>query len=180
VPRGFVGAIGGLDEVELVLLPAEPGDPLPGEAHSGKDPADYIERCCEKVYQHFEEPATLYHRNVRKILDACFPSHGFAEQMRKAWIVEAYLCSAPTEGGNVPATSWRTCARDYLVPQLEILRDRAIVALGRKAQQRVRAFDGPVLVAGAVSPPGCNLAAVRESWDAIPDYVASTGRKRQL
>jgi len=71
------------------------------------DPADYIERCCEKVYQHFEEPATLYHRNVRKILDACFPGLGFAEQMRRAWITDAYLCSAPVEGGNVPGADHR-------------------------------------------------------------------------
>jgi len=37
-PRGFVGALGSLDEVELVLVAAEPGDPLPGETHEGPSP----------------------------------------------------------------------------------------------------------------------------------------------
>jgi hypothetical protein len=54
-----------------------------------------------------------------------------------------------------PRHNSRAGARDCLVPQLEILRDRA--------------FDGPVLVVGAFSPPGCNRAAVRESWNCVPD-----------
>jgi hypothetical protein len=40
VPRGFLGAIGQLSEVELVLVVAEPGDPLAGEDHSGHNPDD--------------------------------------------------------------------------------------------------------------------------------------------
>jgi len=33
VPRGYYGAIGNLDEVELILVVAEPGDPHAGEFH---------------------------------------------------------------------------------------------------------------------------------------------------
>jgi hypothetical protein len=33
VPRGFIGAFGTLDDVKLVLVVAEPADPLPGEQH---------------------------------------------------------------------------------------------------------------------------------------------------
>jgi hypothetical protein len=55
-----------------------------------------------------------------------------ARQLRKTWITEAYLCSARVEGGHVRALSERTCAHDYLLRQLRLLRDRAIVALGGK------------------------------------------------
>jgi hypothetical protein len=171
VPRGFFGALGFLDEVELVLVAAEPGDPLSGETHEGTDPADFLDKCAEKVYGMFDPPATLFHRNIRTILDACFPKFDFSQQMRRTWITDAYLCSAPEEGGSVRAASWRTCSRNYLLPQLRLLRDRKIVALGRKAEQRMRGFDGPFLYAGAVAPPGCNRPDVRESWTRIPQYL---------
>jgi hypothetical protein len=35
VPRGFRGASGTLEEIELVLVFAEPGDPHSGETHRG-------------------------------------------------------------------------------------------------------------------------------------------------
>lgn len=35
VPRGFVGAAGSPEEIELVLVCAEPGDPHQGETHGG-------------------------------------------------------------------------------------------------------------------------------------------------
>ncbi|MEW6059807.1 MAG: hypothetical protein AB1551_06670 [Actinomycetota bacterium] len=112
------------------------------------------ERSCRlDAYRAYEQATTLYYRNVRTILDGCFPGIDLAEQMRMVWITDAYLCSAPVEGGSVPAASWRTCAHDYLLPRLALLRDRAIVVLGRKAQARVAAFDGEVLAAGSVAPP---------------------------
>jgi len=49
VPRGFVGALGSLDEVKLVLVAAEPGDPLPGETYERADPADLLDRCAEEA-----------------------------------------------------------------------------------------------------------------------------------
>jgi len=39
VPRGSLGATGSLEEVELVLVFAEPGDPHAGEQHSGLESA---------------------------------------------------------------------------------------------------------------------------------------------
>ena len=143
VPRGFVGALGSVDEVELVLVAAEPGDPLPGESYEGSDPIDFLERCAEEAYRDFEGMANPFHRNIRSILDECFPGLDFLHQMRRTWITDAYLCSAPVEAGNVPAASWKTCARSYLLPQLRLLEDRAIVALGRKASNACEASTAP-------------------------------------
>jgi Uracil DNA glycosylase superfamily len=176
VPRGFIGAFGRLEQIELVLIAAEPGDPQPDETHRGDSPLDLLERCCEKVYRYFDPPATLYHRNMRRIIDSCYPGLDFEEQLAKTWITDAYLCSAPVEGGSVRAASWRACATDYLRPQLELLRGRVVVALGRKAQQRVDSFEGPVLNAGSVAPPGCNFKGVRQSWNAIPALLAASAR----
>jgi len=123
------------------------------------------------VYRIFDQQSTVYHQNMRRILNACFPGLAFSDQMRKTWIADAYLCSAPKEGGNVPAASWRTSARDYLMPQLQLLRDRVIVALGSKAQQRLKVYDGQFLRAGSAAPPGSNFRGARESWNQIPEHV---------
>jgi hypothetical protein len=85
--------------------------------------------------------------------------------------VDAYLCSAKQEGGSVPAKCWRACARDYLSPQLRLLQDRPIVALGRKAQGRVGSCGVPFIKAFSVAPPGCNYRKARPSWEVIPDRL---------
>ena len=124
----------------------------------------------------FERAVNPFHRNIRWILDLCFPDIDFSQQMRRTWITESYLCSARVESGPIPARSWRTCARDYLLPQLKLLEDRAIVALGWKARERIRAlqrkrtFGGSFLEAKAASPRG--LAAARRSWMRIPNYLS--------
>jgi hypothetical protein len=86
VPRGFVGALGLLQELELVLVAAEPGNPLPGEQYEGADPGDYLDQCAEKAYRIFDQRRDQYHRNIRGILDACFPDLAFSHQMRRTWI----------------------------------------------------------------------------------------------
>jgi len=171
VPRGFVGALGTLAEVELVLLIAEPGDPLPGERHGGSTANEFVEDTCAYTFAQLQRGTDLFHRNLRGILNSCWPGLDLRQQLHKAWISETYLCSARVEGGTVPASSWRACASDYLAPQLRLLADRVIVALGSKAQQRTTGFSG-IHRAGAVAPPGCNFAGVRASWDAIPGYLA--------
>jgi hypothetical protein len=172
VPRGFVGALGTLEEIELVLLIAEPGNPYSSERHTGSNPTEFIEGVCAYAFQQYERRTDLIHRNVRGILDRCWPGLTLRDQFRKTWISETYLCSAVREGGSVPAASWRVCVNDYLSPQLRLLPDRVVVALGKKAQQRAASFPF-VHKAGAVSPPGCNFAGVKTSWDAIPGYLAA-------
>lgn len=170
MPRGFIGALGTLEEIELVLLIAEPGDPYSSERHEGSNPIEFIDDVCSYAFAQYERGTDLIHRNMRGILDRCWPGQTLREQLRKSWISETYLCSAVREGGSVPAASWRTCTRDYLAPQLRVLRECVVVAFGKKAQQRSAGFPF-VHRAGAVSPPGCNFAGVKASWDQIPRYL---------
>ena len=173
VPRGFVGALGELSDVELVLMTAEPGDPLPHERYEQPaDPVELMESICRYSLEQFVAGTTLFHKNIRRILDSCWPQVTLEDQLRKTWFVDTYLCSARVEGGTVPAKSWRRCGIDYLGPQLRLLSDRAIVALGRKAQKRTQAaFDGKFLGVGSAAPPGCHWPGVRQSWETIPPYV---------
>lgn len=163
VPRGFLGAAGELNEVELVLVFAEPGDPHVGESHED------IESAYRYATFAFESGKDQFHRNVRAILDACWPGLSFEAQMKKVWMTASVLCSAPKEGGSVTAAATRECGMRYLTAQLALLPQALVVALGAKAQNRLRAIRiTDFLAASAVAPPGCNFRGARESWTCIP------------
>lgn len=163
VPRGYLGATGSLEEVELVLVFAEPGDPHVGEKHAG------MQSAYEYAMHAFQSGMDLFHRNVRSILDLCWPGTPFEQQMRKVWMTESVLCSARSEGAPVPAAAARACGERYLLPQLRLFSHALVVALGRKAQSRLsRVGFTSYVSAYAVAPPGCNRREARESWERIP------------
>ena len=125
VPRGYLGATGRLDDVDLVLLVAEPGDPHEGAV---MEPRDERKRLAAETvadtYRCFVEGTDRFHRNVREVVDMALPGMSFATQLSKVWITNTYLCSAPQEGGTVPAAAERFCAETYLRKVLALLPGR--------------------------------------------------------
>lgn len=175
VPRGFSGALGRLDEVSLVLITAEPGDPFTHETYPTSPPSAVLAAASEYVYAARESTTDVYHRNLRYILDGCFPSLSFREQMTRAWVTEAVLCSAATEGGKVSRACERECRSRFLEAHLRLFPNALVVALGGKALSRLRGWPG-VLGAYAIAPPGANFKRARPSWDAvIAEYKARHG-----
>ena len=163
VPRGFLGAAGDLSEIELVLVFAEPGDPHDGETHEG------ISSAYRYATFAFDTGKDQFHRNVRTILDSCWPELKFNEQMKKVWMTESVLCSAVQEGGSVSSAATYECGKRYLAKQLELLPQALVVALGRKAQKRLLSIGfTEFLPTCAVAPPGCNFHGAKESWKLIP------------
>lgn len=131
VPRGFCGALGTAIEVQLVLVTAEPGDPLPGEVHSG------IQSTVAYSLRGLREGVTPFHRNICLILDLCFPNQSLDEQLRRTWRTNSVLCSAMEECGPVPRAVESACMRRYLAPQLALIPHALVAALGGKAQKRL-------------------------------------------
>jgi hypothetical protein len=179
VPRGFTGAFGTLDDIELVLVVAEPGDPFHDESYSPESsPAEQIEKIAE-FSLHALTRRDMFSTNFRRILDDCWPGLSLYEQMRRTWKAESYLCSAQREGGSVPRASWSVCGRDYLAPQLSLLADRAIVACGRKACDRLETLNFTQFRAvPAIAPPEGNKPRARDEHRRIPEYVAERNAKR--
>src|ERR1035438_2707882 len=71
VPRGFCGAIGTIDEVQLVLVIAGPGTPHVGETYPREgQPEDVFALACQHAYRCFAKGKDPFHRNVRRILDS--------------------------------------------------------------------------------------------------------------
>jgi hypothetical protein len=114
VPRGFFGASGLIEDVEIVLVFAEPGNPYAGECHTG------IESAYKFASIGFEIGKDLFHRNVRAILEMCWPWLTFEQRMQRAWLTESVLCSAPKEGGSVSVAASRACGQRYLLDQLRL------------------------------------------------------------
>lgn len=166
VPRGFFGATAGVSNVELVLVVAEPGDPMPGESHTGLDSA------YEYAMDAFRRGRTLFHQNVRYILDRCWPGMSFDDQLKRVWMTESILCSASFEGGRVGSAIARACGSRFLRPQLTLMPHAVVAALGGKARERLRlAGISDFIEAASVAPPGCNFKGSRESWDKVAAAV---------
>lgn len=163
VPRGFLGGAGDLHEVELVLVFAEPGDPHENEQHTGLQSAyEYA------IFAH-QNGKDLFHRNVRNILNLCWPDLSFEQQMHKAWLTESVLCSAREECGAVSSAASRACGQRYLLSQLQLFPRALVVALGGKAQSRLRNIGFKSFISVfAAAPPGCNSPKAQESWRQIP------------
>lgn len=171
VPRGFLGASGAVEEVELVLVFAEPGDPQEGECHTGLESAYRYTTLC------FATGKDLFHRNVRKILAMCWPTLSVEQQMRKTWLTESVLCSARKEGGFVSAAASRACGKHYLRAQLELFPKALVVALGGKAEARLKALRVVNFMrAYAAAPPGCNSHQAQQSWKQIAKELQRRSR----
>lgn len=173
MPRGFCGAIGSAAEVRLVLVCAEPGNPHFLEKHVGDDtPEGSLHSVSQYAWLCFEKGPDLFHRNVRRILDLCWPGVPFHTQMRRTWITDSVLCSAKEEGGRLPVKVERECGERFLAPQLRLFPSAVVAALGRKAAARLnRAGITDFVAAGVAAPPACNMLGVTESWERLAELV---------
>jgi hypothetical protein len=183
IPRGFCGATGALEDVRLLLVCAEPGDPLSTENYGGtRNPDALLKSACFYAWQCFETERDLFHWNIRCILNLCFPCSSFTEQMRYAMITDAVLCSAKEEGGYVGSPIAKECAQRYLLKLIKILPNATIAALGRKARQRLflaglsdrsGVSDRYFVPASSAAPPGCYQKRAWKSWEEIAKVVSS-------
>ncbi len=167
-PRGYAGATGALGDIALVLVIAEPGEPPPGASPQPVADADALVNIIgTKVGNAFENGKSPFHRNVRYLIDRCWPEKSYAEQMRRTWITEGVMCSAEVTTGPVPKIVEKECATRYLSKQLALLPDAFVIAVGGKARSRIkltrRKPHASVFAAGL---PGGNFKGAKPSWDA--------------
>ena len=158
IPRGFVGAMGALSDVEVILVVAEPGDPQPGDHQT-------MEEAVTHAYYSYKSGTGVFHQKARAFLELCWPGLPFDEQMKRVWITESVLCSADRTTGPVPVAVENECGIRFLKKQLDLFPNALVVALGGKAQKRlarmgVQAFER----AHAFGLPGCNQKEALASW----------------
>ena len=162
VPRGFFGAAAALGDIELVLVVAEPGDP------SEREISYDLASTYKLVSQGFPSRFDQFHRNMLGIFNSCWPNLPYDKQLEKVWVTESVLCSAAYTTGPVDSAVTKECGIRYLSKQLTLMPSALVVALGSKAQHRLRLIGvHDFLPAFAIAPPGCNFAGAKKSWGRI-------------
>ena len=169
IPRGFMGATGRLSDVELVLVFAEPGDPQPGDHQTMAEALNH-------AYRSFKSGHGVFHQKARAFFDLCWPGLPFDQQMKKVWLTESVLCSAERSTGPVPVEIERECGIRYLQKQLALFPNALIVALGGKAQSRLRRMGiKDFEKAHAFGLPGCYQTEALPSWARVAEIVKKKG-----
>ena len=163
VPRGFLGATDTLDDVELIMVLAEPGNPQGDESY---DPALYGAAMAKQtmafVFRCYAEKRGPVQKHGRWFLDQRFPGMSFTDQLRHVWITEARLCSLDEAGGAATAEHYLACGRDYLASQLALLPRARIVAFGSKAKAAMKRRGRSFIDAHALAPR--NVTTARATW----------------
>lgn len=174
IPRGFGGATGSLSDVRLVLVTAEPGDPADGESYEGS-PSEMVRGHLTwfrgllegDLLRRGGRPAP-FHRNLRCILDLCWPEQFLQQQLEQTWFTNAVLCSLPKPRTTFPRDVEEACVRTHLQVQLALIPHAYVLALGDKAQKRLQRHG--VRVDGRAQHPSARPNTDPEkSWEAAAD-----------
>lgn len=176
LPRGFLGATGEPEDVEVVMVFAEPGHPHDGEgydAHSG--PESLLRSGMRYTYNCYQSGTDQIHKNVRWFMSEIYPGLTFDQQLRRVWLTEGRLCSIDKKTGS---TTDRTCASNHLVHQIKALPKATVVAFGWKAQRYLEGIGICFIRAYALSRPGCNRTEARPSWRAAIKQIAARSSRR--
>ena len=154
--RAFVGALGTVEEVRVVIVTAQPALPLPEEPalYSGLTQGEMLEMTCKHTFECFRDNRQTYHQGIRNLLDQIFqPNRSLEDQLRQAWITQTYLCSAPGgEGSRIHMPEARECGERYLTRQLSLFGNLPVIVLGGDAQRRLRVIYRRPNVIEAPSP----------------------------
>lgn len=168
VPRGYLGATARARDVRLVLATAEPGEPDDGESYDGPPAAMLAVAAARlKAALEFERNGTPapFHRNLRKILNYCWPDDPLQRQLAKTWIAPVVLCSPLVPGKPIPRAMETTCGRTYFRRKIDLLGDVFIVALGAKAHARIE--RGGITASFVAQHPSARpVTRPEESWAA--------------
>ena len=75
---------------------------------------------------------------MKELLDIFWPGTGLERQLRKTWYTNAVLCSAGSIGGTIEREVEDICGNEYLRKQIDLFTSAYVVALGWKAEKRMR------------------------------------------
>ena len=174
IPRGFLGGLGTLEEINLVLVFAEPGHPMADSDEIYPDylsPEEYIDLCTDFAFRCFDLEVDVMHRNVKYILNKIWPDLPFIDQLKKVWLTETRLCSIDDEIGNIALNDRKICSKNYLLQQIALFPEAVVIGFGAKAQSTLKSLRIDHLKAWSVSPPGANNPKAKDSWDEVILYI---------
>ena len=170
-----------------MLVVAEPGNPSKGGKLVAKEELAETYKITTDAFDPdaHDLRTGLFHKNVRVILENCFPGLSFEDKLKRVWFTESVLCSAEKTTLPIDRAAEDECAERYLRKQLLLFPTAVIAALGNKAWQRIERMqrnhnettDLKIIKAYAAAPPGCNHRPAKDSWQKIIDAVHAKRRQ---
>jgi hypothetical protein len=109
--------------------------------------------------------AAPFHRNLKTILQLCWPRYSLDMRLERTWITSSVLCSARQSGGKIPAEIERICVDTYLRREIDLFPKAFVLALGAKAKRRLDR-GGVRVEATAQHPSARPSTKPRKSWEA--------------
>jgi hypothetical protein len=166
IPRGFIGCTGELDEVETIMVLAEPGHPNPEkESYEAElTPEEFIQKSMNYGLCSLKNGRTPFYDNVRWFIDQLYPGASVEEWSKKIWKTQSRFCSIDQEIGTVSGPNKSLCAEELLMPQINLLPNATTVLFGGKARKRIGPLIPNSISAYALAPPGANHQPARPSW----------------
>ena len=140
VPRGFVGALGRIREIKVVILLDKPGQPFWDEEYLGKSKLAKLKQTSKFTFSAIEDEASPFQKRLKYLLNYLFLDiqDQLDLQLRKTWITETYLCSIRPSKKDAPPLAKQECVDRYLAPQLDLLSERPVIALGGIAYKQAQ------------------------------------------
>jgi hypothetical protein len=171
--------------VRLIIVTAEPGDPPDSTGYKGEPQEmalnsvrifrDAMEKC---GIDRAGRP-TPFHRNMRCILNAFWPSENLDAQLRKTWTTNAVLCPAKVTGGPHLRQVEKACTETYLSPQLKLFPNAFVLALGGKARRRMEAARLKPNAVGLHPSARASNKDKLASWEAAAEKFHKTSDKSE-
>ena len=172
IPRGFLGAIGSIEDIEAIFIIAEPSTPQ--ETYSTNiSNIDHMKEAVDDAYMRYSSMTSLGHKNLNRIMERIWPEIEFNDHLKKVWITESRLCSVSSPLASTSVSDRMLCAEKYLLKQLELfdLDKVKIVCFGGKSHETMDRLGVNYLKAGAIYPPGCNFPKTKKSWDNVINEI---------
>lgn len=165
VPRGFFGGTGTLEEIDLVIATAEPGEPLADEKYEG-NAEDMFLQTQALFIRLLHRKKGRFHRNLNELLLRCWPGIGEDEMFRRTWFTNLVLCSAFKTCGKVERDVESACGEAYFNKQMTLIPNAFIILLGGKAETRCRRLK-PTFTGGRADHPSRWIGSPIKSFDDV-------------
>ena len=149
VPSGFGGARGNLSDVKLVIVAAEPGEPV-DNANYNDNPIGMVknsirifdEAMVDKFVTRGQKKIPNFHRSLTEILNFFWNDLDKEEIYRRTWYTNTILCPFLKGEHGVHRSRHlkivgKNCIKKYLKSQLDLFEKAFVLALGSKARDRM-------------------------------------------
>jgi len=185
VPRGYFGAPCSVSDIELVIVLAEPSSPV--ETKDRKEDYSWLADCADIASAMADcltkrflnrDSNDVFARNLASIIQHCWTPLDLETAIQRTWVTESVLCSAKNPCDPILPEAERTCGENYLVRELRLFPTAFLVALGRKAQNRLHALGYEPTYAPSPAKPSGNWHSSKDAWARLGERFHEWRKRR--